>query len=78
MHDPKDDRITQTVTNKLASRGFASPSRLTVQTANGQVTLSGMVQYAHQKSAAVSAISGMAGIRRVIDQMTVKPAVKHT
>ena len=77
MHDPKDSRITQIVTNKLASRGFASPCRLNVQTSNGQVTLTGIVQYAHQKSAAVSAISGMAGVRRVIDQMTVKPAVKH-
>jgi osmotically-inducible protein OsmY len=73
MHDPKNDRITQQVNNKLASRGFAAPCRLTVQTSNGQVTLSGVVQYAHQKSAAVSAISGMSGIRRVIDQIIVRP-----
>jgi osmotically-inducible protein OsmY len=78
MHDPKDDRITQQVNNKLASRGFASPCRLSVQTSNGQVTLSGIVQYAHQRAAAVSAISGMVGVRRVIDQMTVKPAIKRT
>ena len=77
MLDAKDGRITQTVTNKLASRGFSTPCRLTVQTSNGQVTLSGMVQHAHQKSAAMSAVSGMAGVRRVIDQMTVKPAVKR-
>ena len=77
MHDPKDNRITQQVSNKLASRGFASPCRVTVDTANGQVTLSGVVQYAHQKGAAVSAISGMTGVRRVIDQMTVKPVVKQ-
>jgi osmotically-inducible protein OsmY len=49
-----------------------------VQTSNGQVTLSGIVQYAHQRAAAVSAISGMVGVRRVIDQMTVKPAIKRT
>ena len=78
MHNATDGRITQQVTNKLASRGFSSPCRLTVHTANGQVTLTGIVQYAHQKSAAVSAISGMTGVRRVIDQMTVKPAVKRT
>jgi len=77
MHDPKDDRITQQVNNKLASRGFAAPCRLTVKSSHGQVTLSGTVQYAHQKSAAVSAISGMAGVRRVIDQMTVTPAAKR-
>jgi len=78
MHDPKDDRITQQVNNKLASRGFALPCRLAVQTSNGQVTLSGNVQYAHQKGAAVSAISGIVGVRRVIDQMTVKPVNKRT
>jgi len=73
MYDATDDRITQTVKNKLASRGFSSPCCLTVQTSNGQVTLSGMVQYAHQKSAALSAIRGLEGVRRVIDQMMVKP-----
>lgn len=77
MNDKKDDRITQTVMNKLASRGFSSPCRVTAQTSNGQVTLSGSVQHAHQKRAATSAISGMAGVRRVIDQMTVKPTVKR-
>jgi osmotically-inducible protein OsmY len=78
MHSATDDRITQQVTNKLASRGFASPCRLSVQTSNGQVTLSGIVQYAHQKGAAVSAVSGMTGVRRVIDQITVKPATNRT
>ena len=77
MHDGKDDRITQTVTNKLASRGYSSPCRVTVQTSNGQVTLSGSVQHAHQKNAAASAISGMAGVRRVINQINIKPAAKR-
>ena len=77
MHDPKDDRITQQSTTNSHRAGFASPCRLAVQTANGQVTLSGIVQYAHQKGAAVSAISGMTGVRRVIDQMTVKPAANR-
>ena len=77
MYNAKDDHITRHVNNKLASRGFGSQSRLTVQTSNGQVTLSGIVQHAHQKSAAMSAVSGMAGVRRVIDQMTVKPAAKR-
>jgi osmotically-inducible protein OsmY len=78
MHSATDDRITQQVTNKLASRGFASPCRLSVQTSNGQVTLSGIVKYAHQKGAAVSAVSGMTGVRRVIDQITVQPATNRT
>ena len=77
MHDPKDERITLAVTNKLASRGFSSPCRVTVQTSNGQVTLSGSVPYAHQKGAAASAVSGMGGVRRVVNQITVKPAAKR-
>ena len=77
MHDPNNDRITKTVTNKLATRGFSSPCRVTVQTSNGQVTLSGTVQHGHQIGAATAAVSGMTGVRRVINQITVKPAVKR-
>jgi osmotically-inducible protein OsmY len=77
MHDPKDGRVMQQVNNKLASRGFGSQSRLTVQTANGMVTISGSVQYAHQKRAAVKTITGLAGVRRVIDQLIIKPAAKR-
>jgi len=77
MHSAKDDHITRHVNNKLASRGFGS-QHLTIQASNGLVTISGGVQFAHQKKAALKAISGIAGIRRVIDQMTVKPAVKRT
>lgn len=78
MFDPKDGHITRNVCNKLASRGFGSQSGVTAQTHNGLVTLSGSVQFAHQKRAAVKAISGLAGVRRVSDQLIVKPAAKRT
>ncbi len=77
MFDANNDRITKTVTNKLATRGFSSPCRVAVQTSNGQVTLSGTVQYAHQIGAAAAAVGGMTGVRRVINQITVKPRVKR-
>ena len=77
MYNAKDGHLTRNITNKLASRGFGS-QRLTVTTSNGLVTLFGNVQFAHQKKAAVRAISGLAGVRRIVDQMTVKPAVKRT
>lgn len=77
MQNSKDDRVIQQVKNKLTSRGFGSGSHLTVQSSKGMITLSGSVQYAHQKKAAVSAITGMAGVNRVIDQMTVKPAINR-
>lgn len=75
MQNSRDNRVLQLVKNKLGSRGFGSESHLAVQFSNGMLTLSGSVQYAHQKKAAVRAITGMAGVNRVIDQMTVKPAV---
>jgi osmotically-inducible protein OsmY len=77
MYDANNDRLTKTVTNKLATRGFSSPCRVTVQTSNGQVTLSGTVQHAHQIGAATAAVSGMSGVRRIINQITVKPRVKR-
>jgi osmotically-inducible protein OsmY len=77
MHNAKDDHVTRHVNNKLASRGFGS-QHLTVTTSNGMVTVTGKVQFAHQKKAALKAISGLTGVRRVIDQMTVQPAVKRT
>ncbi len=77
MNNSQDDRITRNAINKLASRGFGQ-SHLTVQTSNGLVTVSGSVPYAHQQTAAIKAITGMAGIRRVVNQVTVKPAARRT
>jgi osmotically-inducible protein OsmY len=77
MYKAKDDHVTRNINNKLASRGFGS-QHLTVATRNGLVTISGGVQFAHQKKAALKAIAGLMGVRRVTDQMTVKPAVKRT
>jgi osmotically-inducible protein OsmY len=66
-----DQKISMQVLNKLNGRGIRSPSIVTVNTKNGEVTLSGVVQYQHQKSAAVQAATGVTGVRRVTDQMTV-------
>ena len=73
-----DQAITQQVTSKLANRGLRSPCQVAVQTNKGDVTLSGSVQYAHQKGAAVGAAGGVTGVRRVIDQLTVKPLDKRS
>jgi len=66
-----DQKISSQVLLKLNSRGIRSPSIVTVNTKSGEVTLAGSVQYAHQKSAAVHAATGVPGVRRVIDQMKV-------
>jgi osmotically-inducible protein OsmY len=66
-----DLKICSDVQLKLANRGLRTPCNVTVNAKNGEVTLSGTVQYAHQKAAAVQAATGVTGVRRVIDQTTV-------
>jgi osmotically-inducible protein OsmY len=69
-----DRMITQQVGQKLARAGIRSRCHVDVQTRNGEVTLLGSVQYVQQKGSAVQTASG---VRRVIDQMIVKPLVKR-
>jgi osmotically-inducible protein OsmY len=66
-----DQKITSSVLLKLSNRGIRTPCNVLVKTKNGEVTLSGTVQFAHQKSAAVQAATGVTGVRRVTDQTTV-------
>lgn len=66
-----DQKIIGDIQLKLARRGLRSPSSVTVSSKNGEVVLTGSVQFAHQKSAAVQTATGVAGVKRVIDQMTV-------
>jgi osmotically-inducible protein OsmY len=69
-----DQTITNQVLLKLANRGIRTPCSVTVQTRRGEVTLSGTVQFPHQKVAALQAATGCAGVRRVIDNTTVGKA----
>ncbi|MCI0358318.1 MAG: BON domain-containing protein [Planctomycetaceae bacterium] len=66
-----DQKISSDVQLKLANRGLRAPCNVAVNTKNGEVTLTGTVEYPHQKSAAVQAATSVAGVRRVTDQMTV-------
>ena len=72
-----DRVITQQLNNKLASRGVRSPCHVMVLSKNGEVTLSGTVQFAHQKGAAVQVATGITGVRRVIDNLILKPASRN-
>lgn len=72
-----DRLITQQVSQKLANRGIRSPCHVEVSTNNGEVTLSGSVQFGHQKGIAAQAVSGITGVRRVVDQIVIKAHVKR-
>jgi osmotically-inducible protein OsmY len=73
----QDSSITRQVQGKIAGRGLGSPCRIAVATVKGEVTLTGTVQYDHQKNAAVQAANGIGGVRRVVDRLTIRAAAKH-
>lgn len=66
-----DQTITNQVQLKLSNRGIRFPCNVSVQTKKGEVTLSGTVQFAHQKAAAIQAATGVTGVKRVTDSMSV-------
>ena len=67
-----DIKLTQQVNTKLAMRGIRSPCHVSVACRSGEVTLTGTVVQAHQKSAAMRVAQGIAGVKRVINQLTIK------
>jgi osmotically-inducible protein OsmY len=58
-------------------RGLRTPCRIVVSSQNGDVTLTGSIQFAHQRSAATQAAANVPGVRRVVDQLKVTPVVKR-
>jgi hypothetical protein len=56
--------------------GGGSQTRITASISQGTVTLTGTLQYAIQRTPLVKAVSQIAGVRRVIDQLKLVPAVK--
>ena len=67
-----DKTLNQKVTQELASRGMRAPCTIAVQTTKGVVTLSGNIEYEHQRNAAVQAARHLDGVSRVVDQLHVK------
>jgi osmotically-inducible protein OsmY len=72
-----DRLILQRVTSQLGMRGIRNPCRVEATVKNGDVTLTGTIQYEHQRKGAMQAASGVNGVHRVTDRMLVKPVAKH-
>jgi len=68
-----DKAIDQKVAQQLSARGMRSPCRIEVRTSKGVVTLSGDIEYEHQRNAAVQAARHLDGVSSVVDQLHVKP-----
>lgn len=73
-----DKTLLRSVTQKLAQRSAGSGSKIVATVSSGAVTLSGTLAQEYQRRPITSAMSGIGGVRRVIDHMTVVPPKKRT
>jgi type IV secretory pathway VirB10-like protein len=72
-----DASISRNVSRHLANAGLRAPCHIQVQTRKGEVTLSGSVQYVHQRNTAVQSIRTVEGVTRVVEKLKVTPPAKH-
>jgi hypothetical protein len=75
MNKVPDASIIQKVTRSLSNHGMRSPCHIAVAARKGDVTLSGTIQFEHQRIAALHAARGIDGVRRVMDQLKVQAKV---
>jgi osmotically-inducible protein OsmY len=67
-----DNRILKDVNKRLAKAG-GGRSRITATVRNGQVTVTGQIQYENQRHPVMQAVSRVDGVQSVSDQITLVP-----
>ena len=72
-----DHTITQKVSQQLAGRGMRPPCHIGVVTNRGNVTLSGTIQYEHQRHSAIQAARAVDGVHGVSERLQVIPTTQH-
>jgi osmotically-inducible protein OsmY len=72
-----DKTLLRSVTQKLAQRSGGSGNKIAATVSSGVVTLTGTLIQEYQRRPILSAMSGIGGVRRVIDQMTIAPPRKR-
>ena len=73
-----DSEVTGEVQNKITADSGLQGKQLTVQTANGVVTLSGTVDNEAQRTAASRYASSVAGVKEVVNDLQVVPSAAAT
>lgn len=68
-----DKTILKKISQHLARISLGSHSRVNVAIHNGQVTLSGNIQYENQRRPALKAVGSVEGVRGVLDQLKMPP-----
>jgi osmotically-inducible protein OsmY len=72
-----DHDIIQKVNQQLQNRGMRSPCHVAVLSQKGTVTLSGKIQYDHQRRMVIQATQRVDGVQRVVDQLQVIAKESH-
>ena len=72
-----DRAVLQKVHQKLSRLGGAQ-SGITATFSSGNVILSGTIQYEMQRKSIMKVATSVPGVRRVIDQLKMKPKVRPT
>ena len=66
-----DQTVLKSVLQKMTRKGTSS-SRVTATVRSGDVTLTGTIDYEHQRRSVVSSATNIPGVKRVIDQLRVE------
>jgi osmotically-inducible protein OsmY len=67
----QDQRVYNSVVRQLTNRGVRAPCKVVVSNRDGSITLSGQIEYEHQRRTAVRAAQNTPGVKRVLDQLHV-------
>src|SRR5687767_7979003 len=75
MQSIPDKSVLQKVNQRLSRLGGAQ-GKVNVSVMRGDVTLSGTIQYEIQRASIMKVATSVPGVRRIIDQLRVKPKEK--
>ncbi len=72
-----EKELTKTVNKRLVRAAGSSQSHLLASVQQGTVTLTGMIRYEAQRRPILKAISSIAGVSRVVDQLQLMSKTGH-
>ena len=71
-----DKTLLKNIGQKMTRRGSGS-NHITTTVRSGDVTLTGTIAYEHHRRSIVKTVSGVPGVRRVIDQLRLEQKKKN-
>ena len=77
MFSATDKFMIQKLNQRLARLGGAQ-SKIAVSSTRGDIMVSGTIEYEMQRRSILRVVTSVPGVRRVIDQLTLKPKVRRT